>query len=56
MGIFVSNNDNTDMDTKRVITKMQEKYPITYNENNSNLGIDGNMRIGFEIGGGITTV
>lgn len=51
VGIFVSNNDNTDMDTKRVITKMQEKYPITYNENNSNLGIDGNMRIGFEIGG-----
>lgn len=49
VGIFVSNNDKSDNDTKKVVMKMQQKYPIAYHENDSNLGIDGNMRIGFEI-------
>lgn len=30
---------------------MQKEYPIAYSENDTNLGIDGNMRKGFEIEG-----
>lgn len=49
--IYVSNNDNSDIKIKKLVTEMRKMYAIDliYEENKHNIGADGNMRKAFEI-------
>ena len=52
--IYVSNNDKNDQKTKKIIFAFKEIYDyLEYEENEENLGIDGNMEKPFKgLGGG----
>lgn len=52
IAIYISNNVYDDKETRKVISEIRQKWEyIFYTENKHNLGIDANMRKGFEISG-----
>ena len=49
IAIYVSNNDSSDLLTFEMVEKLKNSYSnIYYSSNDENIGIDGNMQLGFE--------